>query len=569
MVKRKGSPLPRVAGGGNTSKQDAKFDAMQKQLDMLKKENAELKRKVEGGGTSESGSWVQSAKTKKKKKQEPEGVGPVPGTAAPAQKPKEDALLADGWSVPILADAESVKGDVPGVFLASEKRVRECMSELRHVKVALAALCPKQMSDKDVKMNVPVTDMNGRFTSRPRFLVQFGPAPVTYDVQMQMIVPRNKTSVIVMRCAKKWAGDIKWGAATANPIPAAKGWLKQRADIVAIDCFHPTTFVTHGGLHVMQIMARIPEEHLATALRHSGGDGVFCREIFTSDADKEKHKIVWLDPDCSLEAALRQSKRVEGSVGLIANDRGLGVRVVKEQHKFAVATLQGDAAAQVLDHSLFEASGVPVWWTQDTLEECLMEWGWEAKGVSRGYVKNGRRVWILKAKDSPSGAYMQTDEGLVTVQCAKKLPPRGPVATNRWRRGSGPVAEVSWSQVWTEKPTKPAVAAAPVFAPSATASPSAAMTVQAPSQATFVPGTPQAANTAAPGTPVGASAAPAPVDIAALIAQALAPHMSVVTSLEQHLVSLLDRVGHLENAGGEGLAEAKRRRREEELELDR
>jgi len=44
--------------------------------------------------------------------------------------------------------------------------------------------------------------------------------------------------------------------------------------------------------------------------------------------------------------------------------------------------------------------------------------------------------------------------------------------------------------------------------------------------------------------------------------------MSVVRSLEQHLVSLLDRVGHLENAGGEGLAGAKRRRREEELELD-
>ena len=286
----------------------------------------------------------------------------------------------------------------------------------------------------------------------------------------------------------------------------------------------------------MQINARIPEEHIATAMRHSGEDGVFCREIFTSEADKAKHNIVWLDSDCSLEAALRQSKRVEGSVGLIANDRGLGVRVVKEQHKSAVATLQGDAAAQVLDHSLFEASGVPVWWTQDTLEECLMEWGWEAKGVSRGYVKNGRRVWILKAKDSPSGAYMQTDEGLVTVQCAKKLPPRGPVATNRWRRGSGPVAEVSWSQVWTEKPTKPAGAVAPVVAPSATAPPFAVMTVQAPSQANFVPGTPQAANTAAPGTPVGDSAAPAPMDIAALIAQALAPHMSVVTSLEQHLV---------------------------------
>ena len=386
---------------------------------------------------------------------------------------------------------------------------------------------------------------------------------------MHKVAPRNKTEVVVMRCAKKWAGDIKWEAATGNPNPAALGWLKQRAGIVAIDCFRPTKFVTHGGLHVLQIMARIPKEHLAIGLCQSGEDGVFCREIFTSEADKEKQQIVWLDPDCSLEAALRQSKRVEGSVGLIANDRGLGVRVVKEQDKNAVATLQGNAAAQVLDHSLFEASGVPVWWTQDTLEECLMEWGWEAKGVSRGYVKNGRRVWILKAKDSPSGAYMQTNEGLVAVQSAKKLTPRGPVATNRWRRGSGPVAEVSWSQVWTEKPTKPAGAVAPVVAPSATAPPSAAMTVQAPSQANFVPGTPQAANTAAPGTPVGASAAPAPMDIAALIAQALAPHMSVVTSLEQHLVSLLDRVGHLENAGGEGLAEAKRRRREEELELDR
>ena len=58
-------------------------------------------------------------------------------------------------------------------------------------------------------------------------------------------------------------------------------------------------------------------------------------------------------------------------------------------------------------------------------------------------------------------------------------------------------------------------------------------------------------------------------DLATLIAQALSPAMSAITSMEQHLVSLLDRASHLESAGGEGLAEVKRRRMVEESEVDR
>ena len=80
---------------------DAKVYAMQKHLAMLQKENAELQRKVERGGSSESDSWVQSTKNKKKKKkQEPEGGGPEPGTAAPAQKPKR-GCLACRWMVSV------------------------------------------------------------------------------------------------------------------------------------------------------------------------------------------------------------------------------------------------------------------------------------------------------------------------------------------------------------------------------------------------------------------------------------------------------------------------------------
>ena len=78
------------------------------------------------------------------------------------------------------------------------------------------------------------------------------------------------------------------------------------------------------------------------ACAHSGVDGMFCGELFTTKEDKAKHRIVWLPQECFLEAALRQGKRVFGSVGLVVHNCGLGVRVIAAKQKDAATMLMGE-----------------------------------------------------------------------------------------------------------------------------------------------------------------------------------------------------------------------------------
>ena len=71
---------------------------------------------------------------------------------------------------------------------------------------------------------------------------------------------------------------------------------------------------------------------------------------------------------------------------------------------------------------------------------------------------------------------------------------------------------------------------------------------------------------AAPCTPTTEAASAAV--IASAIEAALAPHMASVVSMQQNLVALLDRVGLLEMVDQDGLADAKRRRLEEERRME-
>ena len=135
---------------------------------------------------------------------------------------------------------------------------------------------------------------------------------MAYDVQMEKVVPRNQTTVVVLKCVEQRCGAHRWTAANSNPLGAAAGWLQHRAEIKALDCWNPRQIVTKGGLKVMDVMARIPINQLDTACAASGTDGVFCREFVTQETDHSKHKVVWLAAECSLESPLRQAERVSG-----------------------------------------------------------------------------------------------------------------------------------------------------------------------------------------------------------------------------------------------------------------
>ena len=449
------------------------------------------------------------------------------------------------------------------MFLCSAAEAKAYKTELSHVKVALAALSPQRITQQDMYLEVPVMNSKGRCESRWRYLVQLGATQVSYDVQMEKVLPRNQTAVVVMRCVEKWCGANRWAAANSNPKGAAVGWLKHRAEVNALDCWHPVQMDTKGGLRVLQIMARIPKNQVDAACLPSGTDGVFCRELFTQETDQSKHKIVWLPKECLLEAALRQAKRVSGSLGLVVNDRGLGVRVIAEKHKEAVNVLMGEEAANIVDQDVFEVKDCPVWWSEDVVEEALTSWGWQAKVVRRGLVSRGRRTWFVKAKDAPAAAFMQTEEGLVKVQKAQKPPAKEPTATRVWN-GGAVGGQTEWASVWSDLGNRPATVVSPV-GNSSLARPAQPSSAPAP-RVTRMPGTPIFV---APGTPVGTQSEVASASvIATAIEQAMAPHMAAMLDIQKCIVAMSERVGLLELAAGEQtIADAKRRRKAEEQGL--
>ena len=64
-----------------------------------------------------------------------------------------------------------------------------------------------------------------------------------------------------------------------------------------------------------------------------------------SDGDRAKYKIVWLKVS-GLEEALRQAARMNMSLGLVANARGLGVRVPAESLEECATFALGEEAVQ-------------------------------------------------------------------------------------------------------------------------------------------------------------------------------------------------------------------------------
>ena len=196
VVKRKKSWPPRSAGDSDLN---SKVNALEKVIAALQKENAELKKsggkQSVGDGQSaqapkECGWSNVEHKTKKKHK-----AGVVQqSTAGETSKPKVvemDTFNQDGWSAPVLRCSDGIKGDTAGVFLCSAVQAQQYKAELCHLKVPLAALSPQRISEQDVFIDVPVTNPKGRCESMWRYLVQLGSTPVSYDVQMEKVVPRQ------------------------------------------------------------------------------------------------------------------------------------------------------------------------------------------------------------------------------------------------------------------------------------------------------------------------------------------------------------------------------------------
>ena len=182
-------------------------------------------------------------------------------------------------------------------------------------------------------------------------------------------------------------------------------------------------------------------------LRLSGTGGLIVRP-FRVDGPSP-YSVVWV-PD-ALPAALLAAASLPNGCGLVANGRGLGIRVPAEDYATAYAVLRKAQPPAPLVN--FELAGAPLGLTSEPLAAALRAEGWPATPL-RTFVRNGRRSWILSAEGPPTFSLLRTDEGLATLQPARDRPPR---------------PQQPWTQIPSSRPVAPSAppVAPPPLAPAA------------------------------------------------------------------------------------------------------
>ena len=474
-----------------------------------------------------------------KKSSRPSTGGPSSSTAAPAgaaTRPSEQSkkgndrpgelaekLIQDGWSVPVRETAEGQKADQAGVFLAPTALVTKIASELTNVKVPLAALTPQRVGPTSTEMIVPVRDSEGVIRRRRRFITQLGnhATPVVFDVPGGATVPASKTRVIVVETCPLWTCTENWTAAAKLPIQAAKRWLQHRAKVKVQDVFNPTKRISKWGTETLQVLARVTGADAVTARDAAGLDGVICRLIMTEE-EKAASRIVWL-ANLELEGALRQKERIAYAQGLVANERGFGVRVPAAKYAEASNTLLGEAPMDI-DGKNWEVSGIPFCWSAENLEEAAFNaWGWDCT-VVRSRRQGRTRTHFVRAAEAPQREFYQLEDGLAVIRPAGPRPPTAPSKKQRWIPGGELRSDVHWPTMWTDPDREKTLREKAAAKPAKPASPAFGGRV------------------AAVNLPAPAPAAMAAADIASIVRQAvaaaMAPHVAAVEELRDEVMEL-------------------------------
>ena len=109
----------------------------------------------------------------------------------------------------------------------------------------------------------------------------------------------------------------------------------------------------------MQFIAYVPQNSILALLKASSMDGVFTREFYESDADRNRYKIVNLKDGFTIAAAQRQATwMAELAMGIVTTRRGFAVRVAAAQYEAAVKLVHPNDSERVLGKRL-EISGLP------------------------------------------------------------------------------------------------------------------------------------------------------------------------------------------------------------------
>ena len=240
--------------------------------------------------------------------------------------------------------------------------------------------------------------------------------------------------------------DPKWDYALKRGRSAVRLWMQERVKVDALDIGPPTR--PCGDTESMQFVVYVQEVAVNGLLMASGKDGVFTREFYESDADRNRFKIVHLPDHPTLEVAQRQSARMaEVSAGVVNTKRGFAIRVIAARYESAVKTLHPHDSERLLGKR-WEISGLPLSMGRIALMEFLDTWRVPPEYTFR---QGTRRTWIVRAATDPAFTKVQHDQGLAVVKEAQARFFSDPSTDRKVRRDSRTSHRICYEKSNTRK----------------------------------------------------------------------------------------------------------------------
>ena len=328
-----------------------------------------------------------------------------------------EKLDPDGWSVPVRSSISELRMGTPGVCLASVDEAKRVMQELK-ADQPTAVLVPTNFNGAGVETSVFTTDKNGRAQTRVRYMFQLAQAPVVFRSSVPVVATKPDCTKIVLMLYRAHMENAKWEFASKNCQSAARLWMKERLNVEALDVRPPTR--PSGDTESMQVIAYIPKISVEALLKSSSLDGVFTREFYESDVDRQRYKVVMLPQSSTIEAAQRQAAWMAAiAMGIVSTQRGFAIRVPADQYETAVKMLYPTDCDRFLGKR-WEVSGLPLSMGRSALIEFLDTWRVIPEYTFRQGV---RRTWIVRATTLPHITKVQHDQGLAVVKEAQPRPP--------------------------------------------------------------------------------------------------------------------------------------------------
>ena len=240
----------------------------------------------------------------------------------------------------------------------------------------------------------------------------------------------NKTKKVVLQFQERFADKKMFEHSLKDSYLPFDGWLKE-TDLAKDMCFTSRPFLKEiGEQRWFEMVATIRETSLVKFLQASGHGGIFVN-TFLEKGDTNEFSIVWLEDDISLKEALsRASRHNTTSRGVVANKRGLGIRVLKSDFMDMVGKFVNpmNAAKEIRrqGQKIYEVSRAPPWLDVDELVMTLRtQWSWDVDYLRT--IKNwNTKTVLLKSSEAPKRDTIILEHHRMTVQLAKEKEPTRP-----------------------------------------------------------------------------------------------------------------------------------------------